>query len=138
MTKSKTKRTTAAQYQATIDALGLSQSRRGALPKNRRTHVAPLCRGRRNPVCRGIVAQSHGRPKDQAGRCGARRMIVYYRVSKQRQGRSGLGLEAQRGAVTRFAESEGLAVVAEFIEVETGSGADALAQPAVGRRAGAS
>src|SRR6266850_7312776 len=55
-------------------------------------------------------------------------MIVYYRVSTQRQGRSGLGLEAQRSAVTRFAESEGLAIVAEFIEVETGSGADALAQ----------
>jgi resolvase-like protein len=59
---------------------------------------------------------------------GARRMIVYYRVSAQRQGRSGLGLEAQRSAVTRFAESGGLAIVAEFIEVETGSGADALAQ----------
>ncbi len=55
-------------------------------------------------------------------------MIAYYRVSTQRQIRSGLGLEAQRSAVTRFAESEGLAIVAEFIEVETGSGADALAQ----------
>jgi DNA invertase Pin-like site-specific DNA recombinase len=55
-------------------------------------------------------------------------MIVYYRVSTQRQSRSGLGLEAQRRAVTRFAVSEGLAIVAEFIEVETGSGADALAQ----------
>lgn len=55
-------------------------------------------------------------------------MIVYYRVSTQRQGRSGLGLEAQRAAVTRFATAENLSIVGEFIEVETGSGADALAQ----------
>jgi DNA invertase Pin-like site-specific DNA recombinase len=55
-------------------------------------------------------------------------MIVYYRVSTQRQGRSGLGLEAQRAAVTRFADAEGLAIAGEFIEIETGKGADALAQ----------
>jgi DNA invertase Pin-like site-specific DNA recombinase len=55
-------------------------------------------------------------------------MIVYYRVSTQKQGRSGLGLEAQRGTVTRFAEAEGLSIAAEFIEVETGKGSDALAR----------
>jgi DNA invertase Pin-like site-specific DNA recombinase len=47
-------------------------------------------------------------------------------VSTGRQGRSGLGLEAQRAAIARFAEAEGLTVVAEFIEVESGKGADAL------------
>jgi DNA invertase Pin-like site-specific DNA recombinase len=52
--------------------------------------------------------------------------IAYYRVSTQRQGRSGLGLEAQRAAVARFAEAEGLAIVGEFTEVETGKGSDAL------------
>ena len=52
--------------------------------------------------------------------------IAYYRVSTQRQGRSGLGLEAQRTAVTRFAETEGINLLAEFTEVETGKGADAL------------
>jgi DNA invertase Pin-like site-specific DNA recombinase len=52
--------------------------------------------------------------------------IAYYRVSTARQGRSGLGIEAQRATVTRFAEAEGLTIAAEFIEVETGKGADAL------------
>lgn len=53
-------------------------------------------------------------------------LIAYYRVSTQKQGRSGLGLEAQRAAVTAFAQAEGLAIAAEFTEVETGKGADAL------------
>ena len=44
--------------------------------------------------------------------------ISYYRVSTQRQGNSGLGLEAQRTAVVRFAEAEGLQIIAEFTEVE--------------------
>ena len=51
--------------------------------------------------------------------------IAYYRVSTQRQGRSGLGLEAQRTAVARFAEAEGTTILHEFTEVETGKGADA-------------
>ena len=54
------------------------------------------------------------------------RIVAYYRVSTAKQGSSGLGLEAQREAVTRFAEAEGLEVVAEHVEVETGKGADAL------------
>ena len=48
------------------------------------------------------------------------------RVSTQRQGRSGLGIEAQRAAVARFAEAEGITILQEFTEVETGKGADAL------------
>src|SRR3954471_10906373 len=52
--------------------------------------------------------------------------IAYYRVSTQRQGRSGLGLEAQRAAVARFAEIEDITIAGEFTEVETGRGADAL------------
>jgi hypothetical protein len=46
--------------------------------------------------------------------------IAYYRGSIQRQGRSGLGIEAQRVFVARFAEAEGIALLAEFTEVETG------------------
>src|SRR3981189_803875 len=52
--------------------------------------------------------------------------IAYYRVSTQQQGRSGLGVEAQRAAVARFAAAEGIEIAAEHTEVETGKGADAL------------
>jgi DNA invertase Pin-like site-specific DNA recombinase len=53
-------------------------------------------------------------------------LVAYYRVSTREQGRSGLGIDAQRAAVARFAEVEGFEVAAEFIEIETGKGADAL------------
>ena len=53
-------------------------------------------------------------------------LIGYVRVSTSQQGRSGLGIEAQREALARFAASEGLELVRVFVEVETGKGADAL------------
>ena len=52
--------------------------------------------------------------------------IAYTRVSTASQGRSGLGLEAQRAALARFAEAEGYDLLQTFSEVETGKGADAL------------
>ena len=52
--------------------------------------------------------------------------IAYYRVSTQQQGRSRLGIEAQKAAIARFGENEGIEVLAEYVEVETGKGADAL------------
>jgi DNA invertase Pin-like site-specific DNA recombinase len=52
--------------------------------------------------------------------------VAYYRVSTARQGKSGLGIEAQKAAIHRFAEAEGIEVLAEHVEVETGKGADAL------------
>jgi DNA invertase Pin-like site-specific DNA recombinase len=55
-------------------------------------------------------------------------LIAYYRVSTQKQGRSGLGLEAQRKAVKAFADSEAFKITAEFTEIETGKGQDALAR----------
>lgn len=57
---------------------------------------------------------------------GSHLLVAYYRVSTQKQGRSGLGLEAQRDAVCRFAEVHGFTVDAEYTEVETGKGSDAL------------
>ena len=54
------------------------------------------------------------------------RAVAYYRVSTRQQQRSGLGIEAQRATVTRFAEAERLTIIAEYVEAETGKGADAL------------
>src|SRR2546423_12970501 len=54
------------------------------------------------------------------------RAIAYLRVSTERQQRSGLGIEAQRAAIERFASAESLAIAAEFVEFESGKGADAL------------
>ena len=51
-------------------------------------------------------------------------MIAYYRVSTQRQGESGLGLEAQRLKVEQLAADRGAELVAEFVEVESGRKAD--------------
>src|ERR1700681_303970 len=53
-------------------------------------------------------------------------LIAYIRVSTSEQGRSGLGIEAQRETLHHFAEAEGFEVTREFVEVETGKGADAL------------
>ena len=47
-------------------------------------------------------------------------LIGYYRVSTDRQGKSGLGLEAQRHDVRRYASLIGAELIAEFVEVESG------------------
>jgi DNA invertase Pin-like site-specific DNA recombinase len=53
-------------------------------------------------------------------------LITYIRVSTSQQGRSGLGIEAQRQTLTQFAQAEGFTAIREFVEVETGKGSDAL------------
>ena len=55
-----------------------------------------------------------------------RPLIGYVRVSTSKQGRSGLGIEAQQEALTRFAEAEGFELVRMFVEIETGKGRDAI------------
>jgi DNA invertase Pin-like site-specific DNA recombinase len=54
--------------------------------------------------------------------------ISYYRVSTQRQGVSGLGLEAQRESVARYLATASGSLLGEFCEIETGKGANALAK----------
>ncbi len=51
-------------------------------------------------------------------------LIPYYRVSTRKQERSGLGLEGQQAAVASFAGSQGVRVLAEYTEVESGKRAD--------------
>ncbi len=48
------------------------------------------------------------------------KLVAYERVSTARQGKSGLGLEAQRKAIEDFADIKGAAILARFTEVESG------------------
>ena len=52
------------------------------------------------------------------------RIVAYERVSTARQGRSGLGLEAQRRAIEQLVEARAAALVGRFTEVESGRRAD--------------
>jgi DNA invertase Pin-like site-specific DNA recombinase len=45
-------------------------------------------------------------------------------VSTDEQGRSGLGLDAQRAAIRQFCDTEGVTLVAEFVEVRSGKDDD--------------
>lgn len=57
--------------------------------------------------------------------------VAYYRVSTDRQGRSGLGLEAQSAVVAGYvARTSGAEVAGEFTEVESGRRGD---RPELGR-----
>ena len=52
------------------------------------------------------------------------RFVAYYRVSTEKQGRSGLGLEAQRTAVEAFLNGGSWKLVAELTEIESGKRAE--------------
>lgn len=47
------------------------------------------------------------------------RYVAYFRVSTEKQGKSGLGLAAQRSLIERFL-SDGDEVIAEYVEVQSG------------------
>ena len=47
-------------------------------------------------------------------------LVAYRRVSTQKQGESGLGLEAQETAIQAYQRATGSRILAEFTEVETG------------------
>lgn len=48
------------------------------------------------------------------------KFVAYFRVSTERQGRSGLGLDAQREAITRHLNGGRWSLVAEVVEIESG------------------
>ncbi len=52
--------------------------------------------------------------------------VAYYRVSTQQQGKSGLGLSAQQASVKTYLNGGDWKLLAEFTEVETGKGSNAL------------
>lgn len=56
----------------------------------------------------------------EAGKPNTGKFVAYYRVSTDKQGQSGLGLEAQRDAVMRYLNGGDWELVAEFTEVESG------------------
>lgn len=58
----------------------------------------------------------------------AQKFVTYFRVSTARQGQSALGLDAQMETVRNYLNGSDNEVIAEFTEVETGKGANALAK----------
>ena len=52
------------------------------------------------------------------------RFVAYYRVSTDRQGKSGLGLDAQRKSVMDYLNGGAWELVADFVEVESGKHSD--------------
>jgi DNA invertase Pin-like site-specific DNA recombinase len=52
------------------------------------------------------------------------KFVAYYRVSTLKQGRSGLGLDAQREAVQTYLNGGNWSIAAEYTEVESGKRAD--------------
>jgi DNA invertase Pin-like site-specific DNA recombinase len=52
------------------------------------------------------------------------KFIAYYRVSTDKQGKSGLGLEAQRQAVENYLNGGSWKLIAEFTEVESGKNSE--------------
>src|SRR6187431_1347467 len=52
------------------------------------------------------------------------KFVSYLRVSTDKQGRSGLGLEAQRAAVTNYLNGGKWTVVKEYVETESGKRSD--------------
>jgi DNA invertase Pin-like site-specific DNA recombinase len=50
--------------------------------------------------------------------------IAYYRVSTRKQGKSGLGIEAQRQAVANYLNGGNWRIIAEFTEIESGKRSD--------------
>jgi DNA invertase Pin-like site-specific DNA recombinase len=65
------------------------------------------------------MASTLGEARDTAMASG--KFVSYLRVSTDRQGQSGLGLEAQHKAVTDFLNGGSWQLVAEFVETESGA-----------------
>jgi DNA invertase Pin-like site-specific DNA recombinase len=58
-------------------------------------------------------------------------MVAYYRVSTDKQGRSGLGIDGQKSAVARHVNAFGCDLIAEYTEVESAAKDDLANRPAL-------
>jgi DNA invertase Pin-like site-specific DNA recombinase len=80
--------------------------------------------------CRRCRFRDRGTTRYLAGYHGALmahhngKFIAYYRVSTGKQGKSGLGIEAQRAAVASYLNGGDWLIVSEFTEVESGKRSD--------------
>lgn len=54
-----------------------------------------------------------------------KKFVAYYRVSTQKQGLSGLGLDAQKSAVSSYLQDTNHQLIAEYTEIETAKGSNA-------------
>ncbi len=79
------------------------------------TSVPSLCGRAKHYLGRTMMVPFSG------GIMGTTKLVALYRVSTERQGDSGLGLDAQRGAVERYRQTTGSDVIAEYTEVESGT-----------------
>ena len=57
-------------------------------------------------------------------------IICYFRVSREKQGRSGLGLEGQKAAVAEYVGRNSVSILKEYTEIESGKRTD---RPALAR-----
>lgn len=91
---------------------------RAAARQSRTRHKFGLC----ETLPHRYVIRQRTLSADVMGQSGKQstRFVAYLRVSTDGQGRSGLGLEAQRAAVERHAAATGGRIMAEFVEVESG------------------
>jgi DNA invertase Pin-like site-specific DNA recombinase len=64
------------------------------------------------------------REEQSVARPNTGNFVAYYRVSTQRQGRSGLGLQAQQDAVRNHLNGGDWRIVGEFKEIESGKRKD--------------
>src|SRR5690606_14057275 len=71
-------------------------------------------------ACGGCIIPSNQRIKERYMVPRPRNFVTYYRVSTQRQGRSGLGIDAQRSAVRAYLDANGGTELATYTEIESG------------------
>ena len=71
-------------------------------------------------LCPQVNQGSYTNKADNMTGSPPKKFVAYYRVSTNRQGRSGLGLDAQRKAVTDYLNGAAWEMVGDFTEVESG------------------